>query len=314
MRTSPPGHPFTSTELPSLGLTHNDIDTMVIAGKVRRVFRGGYVPSDIDDTIEVRAKLAARLLPSGHVMSGRTAAWLYGVDTYAWSEGEDVPAIDACVLPGNDPTDQRGTSGHTRDLSPKDVTEIDGVAVTTQLRTAMDLGCLLKPREAIATLDAFARAHGITADLLMHELPRFRRRRGVRQLRDLAPLVDPRIESARESWVRYDIHVAGLPVPEPQYWVSVEGVPTYRLDFAYPRRRVAVEYDGYDTHERTPEQIEHDRQRRAWLRANGWTVIVIRRGDFSGGRDMRWLRELERALESPYTPLRKLERGWPPRG
>lgn len=72
-----------------------------------------------------------------------------------------------------------------------------GVRVTTPLRTALDLGCLLRAREAIAALDAFARLHGIPTALLTAELPRFKRRRGVRQLRTLVPLVDGRAESAR---------------------------------------------------------------------------------------------------------------------
>ena len=78
----------------------------------------------------------------------------------------------------------------------------------------------------------------------MRALARYRRRRGVIQLRQLVQLVDPRVESERESWVLLAIHDAGLPLPEPQYWIEIDGVPTYRLDFAYPRLRVCVEYDG----------------------------------------------------------------------
>ena len=51
-------------------------------------------------------------------------------------------------------------------------------------------------------------------------LPRFRRRRGVVQLRELLELVDARIESARESWTWLEIHDAGLPLPEPQVWIG----------------------------------------------------------------------------------------------
>jgi very-short-patch-repair endonuclease len=86
-------------------------------------------------------------------------------------------------------------------------------------------------------------------------------------------------------------------------------VPSYRLDFAYPRRRVAVEYNGYDAHEMTAEQRASDAARLEWLQRNGWTVIVIRRGDFSGDGLDRWLNALADALAPQYTPLRKLERG-----
>jgi hypothetical protein len=305
----PPGHPFTSADLPDLGLTHHDLDRLVSSGAVRRVFFGGYVPDGVSDTIEMRAGLASRLLAPGHVISGRTAAWLHGIDTYAWAELGECPGIDACVLPDSAPSSRKGIDGHTRDLAPRDVVEIAGVRVTTPLRTALDLGCLLRTREAIAALDAFARLHGVTTEELSKELPRFKGRRGVRQLRDLVPLVDGRAESPRESWTRYEIYAAGLPMPEPQWWIEVDGVPTYRLDLAYPHRRVVVEYDGYDAHERTAAQREHDRERREWLRAHGWTVIVVRRGGFTGSELDRWLRELREALAPSYSPLRKLERG-----
>ncbi len=305
----PPSHPFISSDLPLLGLTHGDLDRMVMSGAVRRVFYGGYVPDGVTDTIETRAALAARLLSPGHVISGRTAAWLHGIDTYAWVELSDCPGIDVCALPDAEPSTRDGIDGHTRDLASRDITEVAGLRVTTPLRTAMDLGCTLRAREAIAALDAFARHHAITSDELSKELPRFKGRRGVRQLRALAPLVDGRAESPRESWTRYEIHRAGLPTPDPQYWIEIDGIPTYRLDLAYPRRRVVVEYDGYDAHERSPEQREHDRERRQWLRDHGWTVIVIRRGGFTGPELDRWIRRLQDALASPYTPVRKLERG-----
>ena len=309
MDKCPPDHPFVSSDLPRLELTHGELTRMVVAGAVRRVFYGGYLPTCLEDSIETRAALVARLLPAHHVVTGRTAAWLWGEDTYTWSESDTIPALDVCALRGHEPTQRHGIDGHTRDLSARDITVVADVRVTTPLRTAMDLGCTLKAREALAVLDAFARDHGVSVADLRSELPRFRRRRGVRQLRALVPLVDPRAESPRESWVRYEIHAAGLPAAEPQYWILINGVRTFRLDLAYVRRRVAVEYDGFDAHERTQEQRDHDNARREWLRKNGWTVIVVRRGDFTGRALERWLRELRDALTPSYSPVRKLERG-----
>jgi very-short-patch-repair endonuclease len=152
----------------------------------------------------------------------------------------------------------------------------------------------------MAALNQVARLHGVTADDLRAQLPRFRRRRGVIQLRELAQLIEPRVESARESWTWLEIHDAGLPMPEPQVWIEIGGVPTYRLDFAYERRRIAIEYDGAEFHDSTDDQRRYDADRRAWLRKNGWTVIVIRSGDFTGERRDRWIRELRLALSTTY--------------
>lgn len=313
MRTEPPGRPFTTADLPSLGLTRATVGRMIRSGQVTRVLYGGYLPAELVGSVEARVELVACLLPEGHVVSGRTAAWLYGVDTYAWAELDQPPPIDVCVEPTAEPSQRLGIAAHTRELRPEDITVERGIRMTTPLRTALDLGCMLHPREALAALDALARLGDFTAADLQREVSRFRGRRGVRQLRELIPLVDPRAESARESWTRLEIVRAGLPAPTPQVWIPVDGVLTYRLDLAYPHRRVAVEYDGFEAHERTPEQRKHDEARRAWLRCNGWTVIVVKLGDFAAGRLERWLGELREALAPSYTPVRKLERG-PARG
>jgi hypothetical protein len=45
------------------------------------------------------------------------------------------------------------------------------------------------------------------------------------------------------------------------------------------------------------------------LEANGWTVIVIKAGDFTGDAPQRWLGEIREALRPAYSNLRQLERG-----
>ena len=181
---------------------------------------------------------------------------------------------------------------------------VHGLRVTTPLRTALDLGCNLRRRDALAALDQFVRVHQLTREEMARGALRYFRRRGVVQLRRLIPLADGRAESPRESWTRLEILDAGLPSPELQYWIEIDGVPTYRLDHAYPRHLVAVEYDGEDFHDRTEEQRRHDRERRAWLEAHRWTVIVVRKGDFGGGNCDRWLGELRRALRPTYSNRR----------
>lgn len=304
-----PDRPFTLADLDRYGLTRKILRRLVKENVVRRIVRGAYAPTALPDTLELRAQAVALVVPPDQVVRDRTAAWIHGVDTFTYAEHGLEPPIELCALRGREPSTRSGTAGRTRDLAPRDIVFIAGVRVTTPLRTALDLGCCLRRREAMAALDAFARLHGLTVAEMQAAAKLFRRRRGVVQLRELIPLVDPRAESARESWIRLAIHDAGLPTPEPQYWVVVDGAPTYRLDLAYPHCRVAVEYDGFDAHERTPEQKEYDEARRAWLRGNGWTIIVIRRGDFTGEGLERWLRELGEALQPTYSNVRRLERG-----
>lgn len=82
------------------------------------------------------------------------------------------------------------------------------------------------------------------------------------------------------------------------------GVPAYRLDFAYPRHLVCIEYDGVEAHFTDPAQAERDQERRRWLREQGWTVIVVRAGDFTGARLDRWIDRVRSALLERYTNRR----------
>jgi hypothetical protein len=259
---------------------------------------------DTPETTEMRAQAVAKVVRPHHVVTDRTAAWLHGIDVHVNAERDGVPPIETCALRGHEPTAIAGIDARTRDLHPDDVMTVHGVRVTTPLRTALDLGCCLRRREAYAALNVFAVRFGFNAADYERALVRYRRRRGVVQLRALVSLVDPRLESERESWVFLSIRDAGLPLPQPQYWIDIDSVPTYRLDFAYPRLRVCVEYDGIDFHERTAEQKDADRRRRQWLRDNGWTVIVVRRGDFKPAALERWVAELRCALVPAYTNRR----------
>lgn len=304
-----PDVPFRLDLIGELGLTRKQLRRLVRDGEVRRLLRGVYAAATLEDTVDLRAAAVALVTPGAHVIRDRTAAWLHGVDVLTYAEHDVIPPVETCALRGGSPSARAGVQGATRDLAPGDVMRLNGLRVTTPLRTALDLGALLKRREALAALDAFCRLHGITRGQLVTGAQRFRRRRGVVQLRELVTLVDPRAESARESWTRIEIHDHGLPMPEPQHWIVVGGRRLFRLDLAYPKHRLAIEYDGWEAHEQTPEQVEHDQARRRWLRDQGWTVIVIRIGDFTGAAVDRWIGELREALRTPYSNRRDLERG-----
>lgn len=220
------------------------------------------------------------------------------------AEHDLAPPVETAVLRGGNPTRRTDVDGRTRDLAEDDIIEIAGLRLSGPVRTALDLGCELHRRDAFAATVMLARTHGFSREDLAIELPRFRGRRGVVQCRSLVPLVDPRIESVREAWTFVTLYDAGLPLPEPQLWIEIDGAPVYRLDFAWVHAKVCVEYDGAQAHEQTTEQQEHDRVRRDWLRDNGWVVVVVRRGDFTGEALTRWLTEVREALAPSYTDRR----------
>ncbi|TQL70688.1 uncharacterized protein DUF559 [Nocardioides albertanoniae] len=297
-----PERPFTAVDVQSMAINRYALDQAISHGDVRRPFRGVYLPSKIDDDPATRAAALVSVVSSHQVISDRSAAWVHGIDAFSLTEEAQPPPVETCAVRGHTRTRRPGTDGRTRDLVPDDIVVLGGVPVTTPLRTALDLGCNLNRREAMAVLDEFAKKHGVSRSVLSGQLSRFKGRRGVLQLRDLIPLVSSHTESQRESWVKLAIRDAGLPLPEAQVWVDVEGIPTYRLDFAYRLARVAIEYDGED-HDNEDQHI-YDEERRGWLIDHGWTIIIVRKGDFTGDRLLAWLREIKDALTPTYSSRR----------
>jgi hypothetical protein len=290
-----PVDPFTRAEARSLGVGDRELDRLIESGLVRRVLRSVFQRSDQPDTLVNRVKAVRLVMKPFMVVCDRTAAWVHGVDVFAFWELELLPPIELLARRGNTRPRRKGCAGGTRDLIDEDLCLVDDVLITTPVRTAMDLGASLKRRDALAALDVFMRICGVTHDDLYEMLPRFAGRRGVIQLRELIPLATHKAESPGESWTRLAIIDAGMPAPTPQLWVLDGGRRKFRVDLAYEKCKVVVEYDGEQFHE-SAEQRAHDEARREWLRKRGWTVIVVNRDSFSPDALAAWLFELRRSL------------------
>lgn len=289
-----PTSPFTWPMARTRGINRQDLDEAVADGRLVKVLLGVYADEAFELTPLSRARATGLVVSDYTIVRDRTAAWIWGVDCFWHAELDGTPAIETCVLRGHEPTERKEVAGLTRDLLPCDWIEVEGVRVTTPLRTALDLGSTLRPHVALGAMDALMRLHHFSQADVRALLRRYRRRRGVLQLRQLVALLDCRAESQPESWLRWFVVAWGLPLPEPQVWVTVGGV-RLRLDLAYPRARVAVEYDGEEFHS-SPEQRAHDSLRRDALRRAGWIVIVVTKADLTGERREVWLTELAAAL------------------
>ena len=126
-----------------------------------------------------------------------------------------------------------------------DLTVIDGITITTALRTAFDCGRWLALVESVVVADALAHAGGLTVADLAEYTRNHRALRGVRQVDRVIDLMDPLSESPMETRVRLLIVLAGLPRPQSQLIVTdLLGRFVARADLGYDVHRLIVEYDG----------------------------------------------------------------------
>jgi hypothetical protein len=311
--TNLPTTPQTLGDLQGRGITSQNVTGLVRMGVLRRVLQGVYLRNDVALTPKARAACLRLVLPDHAVVCDHTAAWLLGVDCQPAASLDGPLTLDVVSIDGHGRRRRVGVHGGKRDLTDDEIWTVEGIRVTSPVRTACDLACRRGRRQALAVLDAFMHHCGLTRADYRAMLPRFRGRRGCTQLRELIEHADGRAESLRESWVRMEIIDAGLPVPEPQVWVRLPGLGRLRLDLAYRGRKVVVEYDG-EEHHSEDEDVAADAVRRDALRLLGWHVIVVRHEDFDPVRLDRWLRELRDVLadRSPSRRHRyaRAERAW----
>jgi very-short-patch-repair endonuclease len=93
-------------------------------------------------------------------------------------------------------------------------------------------------------------------------------------VRELIPLARWRAESPMESEARLVMLDSGLHEPVLQYEIVDFDGRLWRIDFAWPDQKLAVEYDGFDWHS-SPEHLRRDRQKRAALEEMGWRLLSI---------------------------------------
>jgi hypothetical protein len=303
--------PFTQCDAEKVGVSRDELRLLVATGKVRRLLRGVYVATGVEETLELRAEAVAKVVPRSTVVCGRTAAWLWGVDALAMSSAGTLPPIDVMGPPGSSRSRRADTSGRTGPLLESDVVELSGILVTTPARTASDLARPLARPDALASLDVLMGLPEMSRELVADVLGRFVRYRGVIQARELADLADPRAESPQESRARLRCVDAGFPCPEPQIDVFDEtGDLLARLDMGWRELLRALEFDGDEGHS-TPAQKAHDQARRERVERRGWGLAVVT-SEHVLGRSLAFEHGLEELLEMEMRLTRNHPRfgGW----
>lgn len=275
--------PFTLAEAQSSGLTRRSL-----AGhRFTRVFRGVYALKSLQ--FDLHAWLVAALLagPQDAVVSHRTALAWYGLDLGGSDRKLHLSTRRNAVC-------QEDAICVHRRLHPIASHYVRGVRVTTPERTFVDCATQFTLVQLVAAADWLIH-RGVTTFETLLAYCADRHLDGVVAARHALTLVGPESRSPMESLVRMLILLGGLPTPACNFDVHDDaGIHLACTDFAWPEFQVAIEYDGR-WHEGRRQRVR-DRDRREYLEAHGWVVIVLVDRDLRVPADI--LRRIHRRLVS----------------
>jgi predicted transcriptional regulator of viral defense system len=250
-------------QLYSLGLSDRQVRRLVSTAWLAKLHQGvyavGYRP------LTRRGEWIAALLAIGEgaVLSHRSAAALWGI----WGEGDRKPV--EVIVPGRNGRRRRpGIKVHRPEvLPPEELTEQDGIPVTSAARTVLDLATVLRGRQLERAVDEAA---NLCTAAELATVAYLTRRPGSRALRALLARHHPGTTATRSELEERFLALCrkcGFPQPE----VNV-ALLDYIVDFLWRGPRLVVEVDGAATHA-NPRAFEADRDRDGRLAVAGYRVV-----------------------------------------
>lgn len=257
------GRPFTVTEALARGLTPDHLR----GRRFRAPFRGVRVAAELPETLELRCQAALLVLPHDAVFSHLTSARLQRV-----------------VVPGDWADEPLDVQTSTRGLRARGVrfrtasahlrAERAGLPVTSPATTWCQLASVLGLDDLVIAGDSLLRSGCVRAEQLVEASTQWCGRPGARLARAGSHLLAPGTDSPMETRLRLLLVRAGLPQPQVNVDVVVDGAWLARPDLSYPQWRIAIEYEG-DHHRTDRRQWKRDKARRRLLEDHGWLVIEV---------------------------------------
>src|SRR5215204_1321617 len=264
------GQPFVGSE----ALRSNRLTPYALRSRHLAMYPDIYLPTNAEVTAITRAKGAWLWSHRQGVVAGQSAAAIHGAK---WVDDHRPAEV---LWPNRRPP--AGIHVWSDQVAGDEVEVIGGILVTTPARTALDIACRYPLGEAVAAIDALARAtHLKVADVELLA-GRYKGRRGIRKARNVLDLVDPGAESPKETWLRLLVIRNGFPRPQTQIPVYDEnGVLVAVLDMGWEDIKVALDYEG--DHHRNPVRFNKDIRRHDDVTELGWMDIRVTSQDTEGG-------------------------------
>lgn len=253
-------------QLEEIGFKSGAITRMIAAKRLIPKHRGVYAVGH--SKLSRHGALIAAVLACGvdAVLSHRSAAWLWGL------RPDNRRRVDVTVpRPGQ--SQRTGIHVHTSQPFHKDdITEIDGIPVTSLARTLLDLAEVVPVDHVAKCIEEAMRKRIYDHKAVQDLLSRSHGRRGRRPLRlilaDAFP-IEPATRAELEREFQKLIRTHRL--AKPNINTLVEG---HEVDAVWLKPKVIVELDGFEGHG-TRRAFEDDRVRDATLQLAGYRVIRI---------------------------------------
>ena len=255
---------ITHAQLVTAGLTMRGIIHRVEQGRLRRLWSGVYLVGPAPPHPLSLAQGGVAATDYDGFVSHRWSPYVWG-----FAEVPDLP-VDVTVTKGS----RRGRPGKvrvhlSRILEPRDVTTHDGIRVTTPARALLEIA----PSTTLHRLERYLAdaqvAKVVTEAQINDVLARAGRHPGARKLRTLIGETAGVTLSEAERILSRLLKAADLPQP-----LINHPIGRYRADFAWPAKKLIVEFDGYAAHGHRAA-FHHDRRRNAERTAQGYSVMQV---------------------------------------
>ena len=227
--------PFTLADAERAGLERWHLE-----GKAwRRMGPRTYVSAAVPESPMLQLQAASHRLPPAAAFSGRSAAWLHGLDL------PPCEPIEVTVPKSAGIAARSGMALHRAELDHREVVKVGGLRTTSIARTLCDVCAHLDLTESVVVCDMALHARLLTERSLYDVVAQNAGARGIATLRHALKQVEPAAESPMETRLRMLLVLRGLPRPEAQ--VSIRGRFQQflgRPDLYYREPRLGIEYDG----------------------------------------------------------------------
>lgn len=257
-------------QLADLGIDRRGVARRLQTGRLHQLHGGVYAVGHRVIPREGHWLAAVLFCGPGAVLSHRSAAAHWGIRDYS-----------GAYVDVTSPRKTRSTGSirrHWALLRSDEVTEHDGIPITTPPRTIFDLAPESPPHvvEAALRQSEFLRLYDSLS--LWDLLERYPRRRGNPAVRAaLASLEEASGETRSRLEERFlaflDAH--RLPRPNLNVWLEING-HRYKVDCLWPAHRQIVELDSWEAHG-TRSAFQTDRSRARRLEAAGYRVTHVTR-------------------------------------